>query len=89
VLTFEPPFELVYDWPVPQDEQTHLGKVKWTIEPEGRQVRLEMRQSGFADNVDHYRSGEALGWANLMLELKRMIESGRPALNLQAKVEDI
>ncbi|MBI5058293.1 SRPBCC domain-containing protein [candidate division KSB1 bacterium] len=89
VLAFEPPYELAYDWPVTHEGGVHTGLVKWTIEPEGRQVRVEMKQSGFLDGVDHFASGEALGWANLMLELRRLIESGRPALNQQGKIEDL
>ena len=81
VLTWDPPAELAYDWPVLHDGATHLGKVTWLLEPEGRQTRLTMKQSGFAAEVDHFRTGEALGWAAIMLDLKRLLESGRPALN--------
>jgi uncharacterized protein YndB with AHSA1/START domain len=87
VLEWEDGFELAYDWPVEQDGQKHIGKVKWTLEFEGRQTRLVMKQSGFDSNVDHYRTGEALGWAVIMLEIKRIVESGRPALNMSGKIE--
>ncbi len=81
VVTWDPPIELAYDWPVLHDGDTHLGQVTWLLEPEGRQTRLTMKQSGFAADVDHFRTGEALGWAAIMLDLKRLLESGRPALN--------
>ncbi len=88
VIGFEPPYELVYDWPVHQDGEIHIGKVKWILEPEGRQVRLVLQQQDFGPNVDHFKTGEALGWANMLLEIKRLIESGRPALNLAATIEN-
>jgi uncharacterized protein YndB with AHSA1/START domain len=88
VLQFEDPAELAYDWPVQNGTEIEIGKVKWTIEPEGRQVRLEMKQSGFSNHADHYTSGEALGWATLMLEIRRMVESGRPALNLAGQLSE-
>ena len=81
VLTFEPPCELAYDW--------REGKARWMIEPEGRQVRLALQLLGFPADFDHFATGEALGWANMMLEIRRLIESGRPALNLQGKIEDV
>lgn len=85
VLEWNPPIELSYDWPVHQDGDIHLGQVTWMLEPEGRATRLTMKQSGFGADVDHFRSGEALGWAAIMLDLKRLLESGRPALNQAGK----
>jgi uncharacterized protein YndB with AHSA1/START domain len=81
VIEWNPPIELSYDWPVHQDGDIHLGQVTWLLEPEGRATRLTMKQSGFGADVDHFRTGEALGWAAIMLDLKRVLESGRPALN--------
>jgi uncharacterized protein YndB with AHSA1/START domain len=85
VLVYDPPRRLAYNWPSHDGERTHEGRVTWTLVPRGLETEIGVRQDGFAD--DFNLEGEDMGWAGILNEIKKWVESQRPSTYLASRLD--
>ncbi|MBI4364893.1 MAG: SRPBCC domain-containing protein [Candidatus Latescibacteria bacterium] len=85
VLIYDPPRRLAYNWPSRDGERTHEGRVTWVLVPRGLETEIVLRQDGFPG--DFKLEGEDMGWAGILNEIKKWVESQRPSTYLASRLD--
>jgi uncharacterized protein YndB with AHSA1/START domain/DNA-binding transcriptional ArsR family regulator len=74
VLESDPPHKLVFDWGALDEDDPHMSKVTFTIEPHGEIVRLTVLHEDLM-NEEMLRSISG-GWPAVLSNLKSLLETG-------------
>jgi len=75
VLESDPPRRLVFDWGTLDEEDPHLSRVSFDIEPHGDIVRLTVTHEDLFDEVAFRNISH--GWPAVLSNLKSLLETGR------------
>ncbi|HYF46121.1 MAG TPA: metalloregulator ArsR/SmtB family transcription factor [Acidimicrobiales bacterium] len=75
VLESDPPRRLVFDWGTLDEEDPHLSRVSFDIEPHGDIVRLTVTHEDLFDEVAFQNISQ--GWPAVLSNLKSLLETGR------------